>query len=256
MTNDILSLLQAVAEGRTSPDEALESLRFQPYRQLICGLNLDLHRDLRTGQREAVFARGKSRQHLLEAVQALAENGQPVLVTKADREQGANLEERFPQGTFWPEAGLFIQGKHLDLSPPWSQSGDILVVTAGASDQAAGLEALGTALFYEASAGLICDVGVAGLHRLTPHLQALQQAKVLIVAAGMEGALPSVLSGLLDKPIIGVPTSVGYGAALGGMSALLGMLSSCAPGMSVVNIDNGFGAAATALKILAAVRSS
>jgi len=253
--DEIFKLFQAVAQGQTTPDQALQSLRFQPYRELACGLNLDMHRSMRTGQREAVFALGKSRQHLIGAVEGLAENGQPVLVTKADQEQGASLAERFPEGTFWPEAGLFVQGKTLQLTPPWPQSGDILVVTAGASDMAVGLEALGTALFYDESAGLISDVGVAGLHRLTPHLDALQRARVLVVVAGMEGALPSVLSGLLDKPIIGVPTSVGYGASFSGLSALLGMLSSCAPGMSVVNIDNGFGAAATALKIMAATRA-
>jgi hypothetical protein len=125
-----------------------------------------------------------------------------------------------------------------------------MIVTAGASDLRVGLEALGCARFFGLDAGFAPDIGVAGLHRATPYLEALFAARLLIVVAGMEGALPSVLGGLCGRPIIGVPTSVGYGASLGGLTALMAMLNSCAPGVAVVNIDNGFGAAAMAAKIL------
>ena len=246
----IRTILEDLAQGRTTPEQALSLLQFQPFQELMAGLSLDTHRETRTGQGEVVFAPGKSPDQLLGAVSGLSATGRPVLITKLNPEQGQLLQENFPQGRFRPEAGVFVCNKAVELGEPWPRSGAACIVSAGAADLPVALEALATGLFYDLDIGLITDVGVAGLHRLSPHLENLQKARLLIVVAGMEGALPSVLAGLLGRPIIAVPTSVGYGAAFQGMTALFGMLSSCAPGIAVVNIDNGFGAAVMALKII------
>ncbi|MCF8107457.1 MAG: nickel pincer cofactor biosynthesis protein LarB [Desulfohalobiaceae bacterium] len=246
----IRTILEDLSQGRTTPDQALSLLQLQPYQELMAGLSLDTHRETRTGQGEVVFAPGKSPDQLIGAVSGLGAAGRPVLVTKLNPEQGTLLQEHFPHGQFRPEAGIFFCNTTIALDEPWPRTGEACIVSAGAADLPVALEALATGLFYDLDIGLITDVGVAGLHRLSPHLENLQKARLLIVVAGMEGALPSVLAGLLGKPIIAVPTSVGYGAAFQGMTALFGMLSSCAPGIAVVNIDNGFGAAVMAKKIL------
>jgi hypothetical protein len=250
MNRKIRSILHQVAEGRMSPDQALNELQLAPYHQLVSGLCLDTSRRIRTGQGEVIFAPGKTQAQLQEAAALLYSHGEPVLVTRLTSEQGQNLAQDLPEGTLWPEAGLFCLGKDIQLEPPWPVQTQVLVVTAGASDLPVALEAVGTGMFFGLDIGLISDVGVAGLHRLTPHLSTLQKARLLIVVAGMEGALPSVLAGMLGKPIIAVPTSVGYGVSMHGLTALAGMLSSCATGIAVVNIDNGFGAAAMAEKLL------
>lgn len=253
---DVKLLLDAVAAGDLSADEALTKLQFSPYQELHHGLTLDTHRQLRTGQGEVVFAPGKSDQQLLQAVSGLTENASTVLVTRASQAQSRLLLEHFPHGTGWPDSGIFALGAAVDLNPPWSSTGELIIVTAGSSDLPIALEALGTAQFYGLNPGLIPDVGVAGLHRITPKLADLQRAKILIVVAGMEGALPSVLAGMLGKPTLAVPTSIGYGVSQGGQAALMGMLSSCAPGIAVVNIDNGFGAAVMAAKCLHSIQSA
>lgn len=244
-----------VADGKLSPEKALHCLGQSPFEQLACGLNLDHHRALRTGLGEVVFAQGKSTPNLLAAVENLAKykNGtaeQKTLATKVSPAQGEALINCFPEGEFWVDASLFCLGTRLDLAPPWSAKGEVLIVTAGAADLPVGLEALGTAHFFKLDAGLITDVGIAGIHRLLPHLENLSKAKVIIAVAGMEGALPGVLASLLPCPVIAVPSSVGYGVSTGGMAALMGMLASCAPGLSVMNINNGFGATAFAAKML------
>ncbi|MGE4296917.1 MAG: nickel pincer cofactor biosynthesis protein LarB [Desulfovibrionaceae bacterium] len=251
----VKELLTRVAAGDIAVDEALAALRGLPLAQLAQGVTLDMHRSLRTGVAEVVFGQGKDDAQLETAVRGLRggpEEGalRPVLATKLSPAQGAFLAERFPDGAFWERAGLFALGKPLDLAAPWRDHGEVLVVCAGASDLPVALEALGTARFLGLDAGLISDVGVAGLHRITPHLNALGAARLLIVVAGMEGALPGVLGGMTRAPIVAVPTSVGYGASFQGLAALLGMLNACAPGLVVVNIDNGFGAAAFAAKLL------
>jgi hypothetical protein len=255
-SEEVLALLRTVARGEKTPQEALEHLQTAPYRELSSALTLDMHRKMRTGLGEVVFAPGKNDEQLTSAVSELFHGDRSALVTKLDSRQGELLQHGFPTGTYWREAGIFVLGRELHLAPPWKKEGEVLVVTAGSSDLPVALEALGAGRFFGADLGLIADVGVAGLHRLTPHLQAMKRARILIVVAGMEGALPSVLSGVQDRPIIAVPTSAGYGASLGGIAALLGMLSSCAPGISVVNIDNGFGAAAAAARFLNVFRGS
>ncbi len=243
-------LLEHVAAGRVAPAEAASRLADEPLARLAHGVTLDLERTRRLGMGEAVFGQGKSTQQLAVAVAGLHNAGQPALATRVSAEQAALLLERFPEGEYSELARLFCLGKKAGLAEPWSETGDVMVVCAGASDLPVALEAYGAAQFFGLKTGLASDAGVAGLHRMLPALPALRKAKVCIVAAGMEGALPSVIAGLCPAPIIAVPTSVGYGAAFGGVAALLGMLTSCAPGIAVVNIDNGFGAAAMAARIL------
>lgn len=255
----IQQLLEAVARGEMPPGEALRHLSAQPLEDGLNGLALDPQRAMRTGLGEVVFAQNKSDEALLGAVRGLHADGSPVLVSRADPRQGQLLLENFSAGRYWSQARLFAlgpraadgsQAEPLELGAPWPRTGDVLVVTAGAADIPVGAEAYGALRFWGHDCGFITDVGVAGLHRLTPHLPALRQARCVIAVAGMEGALPSVLAGLVRCPLVAVPTSVGYGVGTGGFAALSTMLCSCVPGIAVVNIDNGFGAAAFAAKIL------
>jgi len=248
--NDLRRLFEAVAQGSLTPDQAVDQARIQPFLNVVHGVTLDTHRELRTGQGETVLGQGKDAWQVTAAVAGLSASGRPVLATRIDPGQAAALLRAFPQGVYWPRPRLFALNADLPMAEPWKSHGEVMVVCAGAADLPVALEALGTAVFFKLDVGLISDVGVAGLHRLQPHMDALLQARILIVAAGMEGALPSVLGGLLGKPIIAVPTSVGYGANFEGLAALLAMLNCCAPGVAVVNIDNGYGAACMAAKIL------
>ena len=249
----VLEILSSVAEGSLLPGEALEKLRIPMVQDSLHGLSLDVQREFRTGLGEVVFAEGKSDAALISAVTALGECG-PVLATRVDPDQGALLQATFPNGRHCPEGRLFAHNtpEHIDkkLLPPWPATGDILVLSAGAADMPVAMEAFGTLAFHGASCGCILDVGVAGMHRLVPHLPALQEARLIIVVAGMEGALPGVVAGLVTAPVLAVPTSIGYGVGAKGQAALATMLCTCVPGVSVFNIDNGFGAAAFALKIL------
>jgi len=244
---DIKNILKHLANGNISVDEAYTYLKDLPYKRLLNGICLDSHRELRTGHREVIFGQGKSFEQLKTI---LAKSGMDkVLITKLDIEVGKRLEKLFDKSVFYPEAKIFIFGEKIPLDPPWQENGDVIILTAGASDLPVALETYLCARFFDLNVGLITDVGVAGLHRLLPYLDTLRDAKILIVIAGMEGALPSVVGGITGKPILAVPTSVGYGASFNGISALLGMLNSCAGGVSVLNIDNGFGAALMAAKI-------
>jgi pyridinium-3,5-biscarboxylic acid mononucleotide synthase len=246
----ILDLLSRVASGEVDPKDALSHFKMEPYLRLGAGLCLDSHRALRTGEGEIILGLNKSDEQLAAAVRGLSENNKPVLVTRVSPAQGEMLLSCFPSGEFWTTPKLFVLNKSLPLHAPWPETGALLIVSGGSSDLPVALEALGTAQFFGLETGLISDVGVAGLHRLLPHLRALQDARLLVVIAGMEGALPSVLAGMTGKPIIAVPTSVGYGANFSGLAPLLTMLNACATGIAVVNIDNGFGAASMAAKLL------
>lgn len=243
---ELTSLLRDVAAGNISCETAQAVLAGNENKDLT----LDTWRQERTNVGEVVYGQGKT----LEQIRAsLAELGRhhPVLATKISTAHGQELKNLFPNGCLWEEARLFCLGADLLAADPKAPDSEVLIVTAGSSDLPVAREALGTARFLGLGAHLVSDVGVAGLHRLDPHLPSLRQARVIIAVAGMEGALPSVLGGLLKAPIIAVPTSTGYGANFAGLTPLLAMLNSCAPGVGVVNIDNGFGAAVLAKKILA-----
>jgi pyridinium-3,5-biscarboxylic acid mononucleotide synthase len=237
-------LLGDVADGTTPVAEAVEALRSLPY-ESVTDARVDHHRELRTGHPEAIFGPGKTPVQITAIATALAaEATGAVLLTRATPDQARAAIDAVPGAVFHERAGLVVvkpSGRALDVT--------VAVVAAGTSDLPVADEA---ALCAEA-AGLrverITDVGVAGVHRVLEHRAALEAVDVVIVVAGMEGALPSVVAGLTSKPIVAVPTSVGYGASFEGLSALLTMLSSCAPGVAVVNIDNGFGAAQVAFRI-------
>lgn len=250
-------LFECVARGRLSPDSALQQLALSNIEDTLQGLVLDRQRALRTHLGEVVFAPGKKDEVLLAAVQGLAHDGSAVLVSRVSPHQAALLQSTFPQGCYWDEARLFALGRNrAALSFPQAQSGDVLVISAGAADRSIAAETCGVLQFWDISCGFISDVGIAGLHRLRPHIRALHEATVAIVIAGMEGALPGVVAGLAPCPIVAVPTSVGYGVGANGYVALASMLCSCVPGISVTNIDNGFGAAAFAAKLIKQIQKN
>ena len=247
---DILRILSAIAHNNLTPEAALAELRYHPSIQTMEGMNLDVHRKMRTGFGETVFAPGKSDQHLCQAVGLLSEDGAPVLVSRVSPAQAAVLSGAFPTGEWSEQARLFSVNAALGIVPPWPKEGSVVIVTAGSADMPVALEAFGTLRFHGCSPALAPDIGVAGLHRIKPWLPVLDAAAIIIVVAGMEGALPSVIAGLVKAPVLAVPTSVGYGVSLGGFAALAGMLSSCSPGISVCNIDNGYGAAMFAARLV------
>jgi pyridinium-3,5-biscarboxylic acid mononucleotide synthase len=241
----IRQLLEQVAAGRVSAVQALERLRHLPFEDLGFA-RIDNHRTLRRTVPEVVFGAGKSAQQIVKIGQRMAAAGINLMVTRLDPVKAGTIKRKLRAFTYRADArvGLLIR------VPSASQGhGAIIVVSAGTSDIPVAEEAAVCAEFFGNRVERLYDVGVAGLHRLTSQIKLLQSASVIIVVAGMEGALPSVVAGLVATPVIGVPTSVGYGAALSGLAPLLGMLNSCAGGLTVVNIDNGFGAALAATLI-------
>lgn len=239
----IREILDQVASGQIDVEQALESLRTLPFRDLGFA-KLDHHRELRSGLPEVVFAPGKSLDHLLGIVANLDAAGESILVTRLEAEPAALLCERIPALRYEPLARLAFA-----RPLPQGGRGAILVAAAGTADLPVAEEAALTAEFFGNRVRRVYDVGVAGIQRLFAHCDELRGAAVVIVVAGMEGALPSVVGGIVDRPLIAVPTAVGYGASFGGLAALLAMLNSCAAGVVVVNIDNGFGAAVAAHRI-------
>lgn len=235
----IRELLGQVRDGDVGLDEALESLARLPFVD-VPGARVDTHRALRSGLPEVVYAPGKSFEQIADIVRTLRAAGQDVLATRVEPEVARAVRERLGSGEYDPQGRLLWFGPAEVAN---AGKGTIAVVAAGTSDLPVAAEAGGVARRFGNKVELLTDVGVAGLHRLLAGSEMLRSARILIVVAGMEGALPSVVGGLVDKPVIAVPTSVGYGAAFGGVAALLGMLTSCASNVSVVNIDNGFGAA-------------
>jgi pyridinium-3,5-biscarboxylic acid mononucleotide synthase len=240
-------LLVRVAAGELTPDSAAERLARLPF-EAAEGLLADTHRALRTGESEAVYCTGKTPEQAAAAFATLARGGAPVLATRATADHAAAITAAVPAARHVAEAAMVV----LDGRPP--ALGHAAVVCAGTSDLPVATEAATTAEALGASVTRVSDVGVAGLHRLLAHLETLRGAEVVIAVAGMEGALPSVIAGLVAAPVIALPTSVGYGASFGGLAALLAMLNACAPGVAVVNIDNGFGAGLLAARILRTAR--
>ena len=236
---EIRSVLELVRQDALSVEEAYERLRHFPYAQLTEG-RVDHHRALRRGFPEVIFGQGKTPTQVLAIFGELALHHAIVLCTRADRTQADAVQSAFPDAVFDEKARCLYRAP---AEIPIRGRGEILVVAAGTSDLPVAQEALLTARLMGNRVSMLVDVGVAGLHRLLAEIERLRQAEILIVVAGMEGALPSVVAGLTDRPLIAVPTSIGYGVGAGGIAALLSMLTSCAAGVTVVNIDNGFGAA-------------
>ncbi len=241
------ALLEAVRRGELDTDEALEALAHPPIIETPSGAGrVDVHRALRQGLPEVIFGQGKRAAEVAEIARTLTQAGQSALATRIEPDAAEEVLALLPGGEYDPDARLLwygpaeveIQGK-----------GTIAVVCAGTSDLPVAREAASVARRFGNKVELLADVGVAGLHRLLAESRLLRSARVVVAVAGMEGALASVVGGLVDKPVIAVPTSVGYGASFGGIAALLAMLNSCASNVTVVNIDNGFGAATVATLI-------
>jgi NCAIR mutase (PurE)-related protein len=230
------ALLESVRDGSVAPDAALEALSDVPFVDTEHA-RVDTHRALRHGLPEVIYAPGKTPEQIVEVMAVLRRNRQDVLVTRLDADTAAIVSAG---GEYDPRSRLLWAGRR---EVPIEGKGTVAVVCAGTADLPVAAEAEGVARRFGNKVEALRDVGVAGIHRLLESSALLRSARVLIVVAGMEGALPSVVGGMVDKPVIAVPTSVGYGASFGGVAALLGMLTSCASNVTVVNIDNGFGAA-------------
>ena len=235
---EITALLEGVAAGTTTVEEAVLRLKTAPIRELEGYAKVDLHRGLRQGVPEVIYGQGKAPEQILGIARAMREAGQEtVLVTRMSDEAAALVEKELPL-RYDPRSRTGIIGK----TPEPTGKGTVVVATGGTSDIPVAEEAAVTAEALGNRVTRLYDVGVSGIHRLLSHVDEIMSARVIVAVAGMEGALPSVIGGLADCPVIAVPTSVGYGASLGGIAALLSMLNSCASGVAVVNIDNGFGA--------------
>jgi NCAIR mutase (PurE)-related protein len=243
---NLKKLLEKVRAGSCDIAEAIKQMKHWPSETMDFAC-LDHHRTLRTGFPEVVYGEDKSAVQITAIMQAMLEKESVVLATRVNPEKALQVGAKIAGLDYHETAGMLVG--NTDKILEHDCRGTILVMSAGTSDMAVAEEAFYTAHYLGNQVKKLYDVGVAGIHRLLSQKELLHQAAVLIVAAGMEGALPSVVAGLVDKPVIAVPTSVGYGASFGGITALLGMLNSCAPGMAVVNIDNGFGAGCMAATI-------
>jgi hypothetical protein len=240
----VREILKGIERGETTADEATEKLRVLGFEDLGFA-KLDHHRALRRGFPEVVFGPGKTPEHIAEIALRLADTGQSVLVTKTTRQAYDAVASKTEGARWYPDPRAIVVGEF-----PQQRCGRAAILCAGTSDIGIAEEAALTAELMGCHVERVFDVGVAGLHRLLAHQKALTDSDVLVVVAGMDGALPSVVSGLTHAPVIAVPTSVGYGASFAGLSALLAMLNGCSPGVAVVNIDNGFGAGYMASTIL------
>ena len=234
----IKKLLEAVSSGRLPVDQALEQLKRLPFEDLTYAC-VDHHRSLRKGFPEVIFGEGKSMEQILGVMEAMVDQKDTVMITRVSAEKAKAIITKHPKAMYHPEARMLVLAPK---STDPAEKGLIMVIAAGTSDIPVAEEALITAKTMGHRVESLYDVGVSGIHRLMQHEKLWTEASVFIVVAGMEGALPSVVGGLVDKPVIAVPTSIGYGASFGGITALLAMLNSCASNVSVVNIDNGFGA--------------
>ncbi len=242
----VRQLLEEVASARCSIDQGVAALRTLPFEAVDGFAKVDHHRAFRRGIPEAIYCAGKTPEQVAAIFECMAAKTDRVLGTRADQEQFTATQRLVPDCKYHPVARCIF----LERALVATLREGALIMTAGTSDIPVAAEAAVTLEMIGFSAPQIHDVGVAGIHRLLAQLPMLRRARAVIVIAGMEGALPSVVAGLISAPVIAVPTSVGYGAGFGGVAALLGMLSGCAPGVGVVNIDNGFGAACLAASIL------
>jgi NCAIR mutase (PurE)-related protein len=249
--NQLRQLMEAVQGGEVSPDAACDRLKNLPFEDLGFA-KVDHHRSVRTGMPEVIYGKGKTADQVAAIFASLTSSGVNVLATRASQEQFDSVLQVEPRAVFHATASCIT----LEQGSSSSRMGSIGIVCAGTSDLPVAEEARVTAELMGNEVDMMVDVGVAGLHRLLAQHDRLQKARVLIVCAGMEGALPSVVGGLVGVPVIAVPTSVGYGASFGGVAALLGMLNSCSPNVTVVNIDNGFGAAYVATLMNRVVQES
>ena len=235
---EVKRLLLAIKDGSVSIDEAIDRLKALPFVDLGFAMP-DTHRALRQGFPEVVMGEGKKPGDIAEIVKSLSGSGNNVLVTRVSPEVAVKVQKKIPEIKYHePARALVLKEK----DPDEIGKGTIMVISAGTSDIPVAEEAALVSELMGNRTKRLYDVGVAGIHRLMGHIDEIMKANVLVVVAGMEGALPSVIGGIVDRPVVAVPTSVSYGAGFGGISALLGMLNSCAAGVSVVNIDNGFGA--------------
>lgn len=234
----LLSILEGVKTGKIEVEQAIKKLKTLPFED-IGFATLDHHRSLRQGFPEVIWGQGKTAQQIISIIKKMKEKGHNILATRVDRKKAAIIKRSIPKVKFYPHSRALTLLNHKVKD---KGRGVILVISAGTSDLSVAEEALITADIMGNRVEHLYDVGVAGIHRLVSQKEKLLKASVLIVVAGMEGALPSVVAGLVSKPVIAVPTSTGYGTSFGGVTALLGMLNSCASGVAVVNIDNGFGA--------------
>jgi hypothetical protein len=231
-------LLKKVKSGKTTLDEAMTQLKSLPFEDLGF-TRIDHHRSLRKGFPEVIWGEGKTSAQILSIMKQLKRKGQNILLTRLEEKKAKAIQKVFIKSQYYPKSRVLTYLTHPIKS---EGKGTILVITAGTTDIPVAEEAAITAQFMGNRVETLYDVGVAGIHRLLSERERLEKARVLVVVAGMEGALPSVIGGLVDRPVIAVPTSVGYGTSFGGITALLAMLNSCASGVAVVNIDNGFGA--------------
>ena len=251
----VKDLLEAVRAKKISIEKAFQQLKTLPYQNLGFA-RVDTHRSLRKGFPETIFCQGKSEEEIVKIIDRMVSEKADVLATRAGRDTFRAVKEHYPQARYFEKAGAIViksekkTGKGKRRKSPLRAAGTILVITAGTSDISVAEEAAVTAEFMGGKVKKIYDVGVAGIHRLLDVSGELVKAKVIIVVAGMEGALASVVGGMVGCPVIAVPTSIGYGASFQGIAPLLTMLNSCAPGVAVVNIDNGYGAGYMASLIL------
>lgn len=245
MSEDIRELLNRVKNGEVSVDDALMSIKKAPFEDLGYA-KIDFHRSVRQGAAEVIYGAGKTPEQMIGICKAMKEKGQKtILITRLSKEASEKIHAEIEDLQYFEQPRIGIVGE----LPPVTGKGTVVVATGGTSDIPVAEEAALTCEALGNNVTRLYDVGVAGVHRLLSHLDEVMNARVIIAVAGMEGALASVIGGLADCPVIAVPTSVGYGASFGGLSALLSMLNSCASGVSVVNIDNGFGAGFLASRI-------
>ena len=238
-------LLQDLATGKTNPEIVFERLKVLPYEDLGFA-RVDHHRELRSAGPETIFCTGKSPSQILQIIKKIQKSGNDVLATRLEKNIFLKIKNRLPaKAQYHTTSRLLV----IRASKSQKRVGKILVITAGTSDIPIAEEVAATSDLLGSKVDKIFDIGVAGIHRLFDQLNQLHQARVIVVVAGMDGALPSVVGGLVDKPVIAVPTSIGYGSSFQGLAALLSMLNSCSPGIATVNIDNGFGAGVLAHKI-------